>query len=162
MGNPIWLLTFLFTTTLAVDFTACSSNPPGVVDISSVSVDPEPISSGEDATFTLSGTSWRAVEGGTLVIEPTMLGIDVGSSKLDICSDLGIMCPIAVGDYDLTYPLAVPNVPIPLPIGGLPLNIKLTATDLDSEELFCINLIVKMTTDSPFSWFGGRRRTIRA
>jgi len=122
-------------------FTKCA----GVNDqlgVTAVALNPDPPVHGKSEAFELDGTSTIAVTGGTATAIVTVSGKVVDTLKLDLCTQLGVKCPIAAkAAWKATFSYDIPKVAPP----GTDANVQITVTDKSGAKLSCISIDIKIT-----------------
>ncbi|KAG0681284.1 Phosphatidylglycerol/phosphatidylinositol transfer protein [Kluyveromyces marxianus] len=94
----------------------CDLEEPQSLDITSVSLDPNPPQRGENLTIVASGLLKTVVEEGAYVDVEVRLGyIKLLSQTYDLCEQLeendvsGLKCPLPADEYDLLKSVEIPN-----------------------------------------------------
>ncbi|GLT48640.1 hypothetical protein SLA2020_222510 [Shorea laevis] len=90
------------------------------VKVQGVDISPDPVVSGNPATFTISASSDQAISGGKLVIDVSYFGVHVHTETHELCEEAS--CPIAVGDFVLSHSQTLPGF---TPPGSYTLKMKL-------------------------------------
>lgn len=119
--------------TNAVKPTYCGSEDSFQVKVDNVVISPNPVVSGNPATFEISATSEDDISGGILSIEVFYYGLPVHTESHDLCSKTS--CPVKQGSFVLMNSQSLPGF---TPPGSYKLRMKMM--DTDNKLLTCINI----------------------
>ncbi|GKV35021.1 hypothetical protein SLEP1_g43341 [Rubroshorea leprosula] len=114
------------------------------VKVHGVDISPDPVVSGNPATFTISASADQAISSGKLVIDVSYFGVHVHKETHDLCEEAS--CPIAVGDFVLSHTQTLPGFTPP----GL-YTLKMTLEDERNQQLTCISFSFKIGLGSSVS-----------
>ena len=125
-----------------VDFRStrtCGLAGSGSLNVTDISVSPDPIQTGGDGVFTIHGvnTSGNAIAGGQVALVVKSAAFPMLDTTLDLC-DVTV-CPVAPGEVDVVTKQPFPGF---LPPMDLMANVK--GKDSDGADLFCVDLSFKI------------------
>jgi KDEL-tailed cysteine endopeptidase len=130
----------LFSSVAAHAFTDCAASPAAErLHVQAVTLLPDPIVSGQTLKVQMHGANAGSAEvaSGSAKLTAQVFGITVATLSFDLCTQLGVACPLA-SNASFTAQLAYP---IP---GGAPPGVPITATihvlDGAQVELTCIKM----------------------
>ncbi|KAF8395478.1 hypothetical protein HHK36_019424 [Tetracentron sinense] len=103
-----------------------------VVKVQGVEISPDPVVSGQPATFSISGYTGQAIPGGKLVIDVSVFGVHIHSETHDLCTETS--CPISIGNFVLSHSQILPGF---TPPGSY--TLKMRMKDGSGQQLTCIN-----------------------
>ncbi|KAI1302095.1 Phosphatidylglycerol/phosphatidylinositol transfer protein [Mortierella claussenii] len=136
--HPTLMLTATAAASLtsAANFTSCS-NSTSALQISQITLSPDPIVPGQDACVTVSGNLSQAITVGSNVhLTASLWGFQFVNTTTDLCNILAYgttPCPIPANSTSLTECFKVPdNVPT-----SITFDVRAEATAQDGSELFC-------------------------
>ncbi|XP_015953202.1 uncharacterized protein LOC107477662 [Arachis duranensis] len=115
-----------------VKFNYCDKKANYDVKVSEVEISPDPVVSGEAATFKIKASSGQAISGGDLIIAVSYLGIPVRTENHDFCEEVS-SCPVSSGDFVISHTQTLPSF---TPPGSY--TLKMTLKDNKDELLTCI------------------------
>uniref|UniRef100_A0A2P2JV73 Putative phosphatidylglycerol/phosphatidylinositol transfer protein DDB_G0282179 isoform X2 n=1 Tax=Rhizophora mucronata TaxID=61149 RepID=A0A2P2JV73_RHIMU len=121
----------LLPSVLSTDVKYCDKEANYAVKVYGVDISPNPVVTGEPATFNISGSTGQTLSGGKVVIDVSYFSIHVHRETHDLCDE--ICCPVAVGSFVLSHTQRLPGY---TPPGSY--TLKMTMKDNDNEELTCI------------------------
>lgn len=130
---PVVILTDPVFGNTNVPFTDCgeSSSP---VSITSLAADIWPPQKGKDVTLFINADAKEEIASGNYDAKVSFDGFQVVDESGSLAS-LGLSLPVKAGPIVAKKTLAVPNVPLSGKV-----NIKATATDGSSNQLFCVSV----------------------
>ncbi|KAL1190163.1 MD-2-related lipid-recognition protein ROSY1 [Cardamine amara subsp. amara] len=102
------------------------------VKVKGVEITPDPVVSGDAATFKISGSTGEDISGGEVVIKVSYFGIPVHTETHDLCDETA--CPIAPGSFVLSHSQTLPSI---TPPGTY--TLKMTINDKNGGRLTCIS-----------------------
>ncbi|XP_040992817.1 putative phosphatidylglycerol/phosphatidylinositol transfer protein DDB_G0282179 isoform X1 [Juglans microcarpa x Juglans regia] len=111
------------------------------VKVRGVKISPNPVVPGKQATFNISASTGKVIDGGKLVIEVSFLRVPVHTEKHDLSEE--ISCPIAVGNFVLSH---TQTLPVFTPHG--PYTLKMKLEDDKNQLLTCISFDFKIGSGS--------------
>ncbi|RYR69220.1 hypothetical protein Ahy_A03g015757 [Arachis hypogaea] len=91
-----------------VKFNYCDKKANYDVKVSAVEISPDPVVSGEAATFKIKASSGQAISGGDLIIAVSYLGIPVRTENHDFCEEVS-SCPVSSGDFVISHTQTLPS-----------------------------------------------------
>ena len=141
-------LTALVATADGHSFSQCSSSSADALGITSVTLTPDPPVAGGSLQVQFTGTPTAQVDSGTASLKVKVLGITITTLTFDVCSDLGVSCPLPAGtpftgSLSYTIPSSAP--------ASISATAEVQVVDGSQNELACIDLSVtisKATTTS--------------
>jgi cathepsin F len=95
MRSIILLLLFSCFSVYATKPTSCHT--PDELGVTDISFSPSTIKSGVTLTTTVTGTPIETVSSGTLVVVISYLGVALKTTTYDICTQVGLTCPLQSG-----------------------------------------------------------------
>ncbi|KAL5575018.1 hypothetical protein UlMin_017679 [Ulmus minor] len=122
----------------------CDKKGNYAVKVQGVEISPNPVVSGQPATFNISASTGQAISGGKVVIEVAYFGIHVHTETHDLGEEISI--PIAAGNFVLSHSQTLPGF---TPPGSYVL--KMTMEDNKSRVLTCISFNFKISFGSSVS-----------
>ncbi|KAF8090087.1 hypothetical protein N665_0487s0007 [Sinapis alba] len=138
---PLILLLFLLLPSLrATSFHYCDKRLDPV-KVKAVEISPDPVVSGEAATFKITGSTGEDISGGEVVISVSYFGVHVHTETHDLCDES--TCPIAPGSFVLSHSQTLPPI---TPPGTY--TLKMTINDKNGGRLTCISFKFKITFGS--------------
>jgi len=115
------------------DWHLCDKHANYAVVVKNVTISPDPVVSGEDATFIVPAYTEKEITAGEVVVTVSFHGVPVHVERDDICNKAE--CPIAPGDFVLKNTEVLPGF---TPPGSY--KIKLQFLSPDDEQLACANI----------------------
>ncbi|KAH0934108.1 hypothetical protein HID58_011225 [Brassica napus] len=137
-------LLFVSTIVRATDVSYCDNNEEYQVKVHGVDISPDPIVTGQPATFSISANTDNVISRGKLVIEVSYFGWHIHSETHDLCDETS--CPVAVGDFLVAHSQVLPGY---TPPGKYSLTMKML--DGHKKELTCIKFSFKIGLGSSSS-----------
>jgi palmitoyl-protein thioesterase len=123
------------------DFKTCGTDNLGVA---TVDLNPDQPIPGKNLTVSIHTTPKQDIAAGDkMIFAAKVFGVTVGTHDFDVCTDLGITCPIKSGTpsvLTVTYP-----IPSAAP-GGVPLTAEFTTQTSAGAQYSCIDVQVTMAT----------------
>ncbi|XP_057455879.1 phosphatidylglycerol/phosphatidylinositol transfer protein [Lotus japonicus] len=119
-----------------VTFKYCDKKADYAVKVTNIEISPNPVVSGDPATFKISATSGQAIDGGELAIGVSYVGVPVHTEKFDICDK--VSCP-AKGNFLIPHTQTLPAFTPPGPY-----SLKMTLDNDKGELLTCIKFNFKI------------------
>ncbi|KAK7404882.1 hypothetical protein VNO78_05913 [Psophocarpus tetragonolobus] len=119
----------------------CDKKANYAVKVSGVDILPNPVVSGEPATFKISATSNKAIYGGEVVIGVSYVGIPVRTERIDLCQE--VSCPVHNGNFLLSHTQTLPAITPPGPY-----SLKMTLKNDQDEVLTCIKFNFRIVLGS--------------
>ncbi|KZV72165.1 hypothetical protein PENSPDRAFT_576539 [Peniophora sp. CONT] len=117
-----------------------------IVQVSYVSVDPEPPKAGQNHTVTVRGSVLGRIEEGAYIDIVVKLGLIKGFQKtFDLCdearnAETSVQCPVEQGEYEI-----IQEVTLPSQIPPAKINVNVRAFSVDDEDLMCGDLVVNFS-----------------
>uniref|UniRef100_A0A1J3FK47 Putative phosphatidylglycerol/phosphatidylinositol transfer protein n=1 Tax=Noccaea caerulescens TaxID=107243 RepID=A0A1J3FK47_NOCCA len=139
----LFLSLFLLPTLRATSFHYCDKKLDPV-KVKGVEISPDPVVSGQAATFNISGSTGEEISGGKVVISVSYFGIHVHTETHDLGDETA--CPVAPGSFVLSHSQTLPSI---TPPGTY--TLKMTIKDENGGRLTCISFKFKITLDSTLS-----------
>ncbi|KAI3683706.1 hypothetical protein L1987_84219 [Smallanthus sonchifolius] len=127
----LYSLSLIAPSIYATDFEYCNKKKEYAVTVSGVEINPDPITKGQETSFTISAFTDKPLSGGKVVIGVAYFGWSVFSETGDLCAS--ISCPIPAGDLTISYSKLLPAL---APPGSYTLTLKIQ--DGNKSELTCI------------------------
>ncbi|CAN7010562.1 hypothetical protein IGI04_011764 [Brassica rapa subsp. trilocularis] len=140
----LFCLLFVSTIVRATDVSYCDNNEEYQVKVHGVDISPDPIVTGQPATFSISANTDNVISRGKLVIEVSYFGWHIHSETHDLCDETS--CPVAVGDFLVAHSQVLPGY---TPPGKYSLTMKML--DGHKKELTCIKFSFKIGLGSSSS-----------
>uniref|UniRef100_A0A0E0KJX7 MD-2-related lipid-recognition domain-containing protein n=1 Tax=Oryza punctata TaxID=4537 RepID=A0A0E0KJX7_ORYPU len=138
------LLPFLFlASAAATDVEYCRQGRDYPVKVSEVEIVPDPVVSGQPATFKISASTDKSITKGKLVIDVKYFFFHVHSESHDLCDET--TCPVT-GEFVLAHEQTLPSI---TPPGSYTLTMKLL--DDRNKELTCISFGFSIGFISPLA-----------
>ncbi|KAJ1393793.1 MD-2-related lipid-recognition domain [Sesbania bispinosa] len=110
-------LSILFISSLhvqaKVNFKYCDKKANYAVTVSGIEISPNPVVSGNPATFKVSATSGQAIYGGKLIIGVSYVGVPVHTETIDLCDE--VSCPVTSGNFLISHTQSLPAITPPPP-----------------------------------------------
>ncbi|XP_038880737.1 putative phosphatidylglycerol/phosphatidylinositol transfer protein DDB_G0282179 [Benincasa hispida] len=122
---------------LAAEFDYCDRRGNYPVKVDELQVSPDPVKSGQPATFTVSASTEKNLSGGKFVVEVSLFGLHIHSESHDLCEET--KCPIAPGKFSLSHSQSLPPFTPP----GM-YSVKIILRDSKNHQLTCINFKLKI------------------
>ena len=125
------LLFFMSSPALAVSWSNCADG--AIMDVSSVSVNPDPVQGGKPATFKITGDHEQDItKGAILDVSVRAFGLQVYRESGSLCAQQD--CPLAAGTSTLTFTNDIP--------GFLPSSTYTTfeGKTADGQVIFCTQI----------------------
>ncbi|KAL5169608.1 MD-2-related lipid-recognition protein ROSY1 [Glycine soja] len=94
-----------------IKVTYCDKKADYAVKVSGVEISPNPVVSGQAATFKISATSGKAIYGGEVVIGVSYVGVPVHTERIDLCEE--VTCPVANGNFLISHTQTLPAITPP-------------------------------------------------
>ncbi|KAI3826268.1 hypothetical protein L1987_00313 [Smallanthus sonchifolius] len=116
----LYSLSMITPSIYATDFEYCNKKKEYVVTISGVEINPDPITKGQETSFTISAFTDKQLSRGKVVIGVAYFGWSVFSETGDLCAS--ISCPIPAGDLTISYSKLLPAL---APPGSYTLTLKI-------------------------------------
>ncbi|TKY67007.1 Phosphatidylglycerol/phosphatidylinositol transfer protein [Spatholobus suberectus] len=120
-----------------VKFNYCDKKTPYPVKVSGIEISPDPVVSGDPATFKILATSGQTIYGGEVVIGVSYLGVPVHTERIDLCKE--VSCPVYDGNFLISHTQTLPAFTPP----GL-YSLKMTLKNSEDEVLTCIKFNFKI------------------
>ncbi|KAL5218996.1 hypothetical protein ABZP36_019680 [Zizania latifolia] len=136
-------LLLLLPDSSATDVEYCSSGRDYPVKVSGVEIVPDPVVSGQPATFKISASTGRSITRGKLVIDVKYFFFHVHSESHDLCEETS--CP-ATGEFVLAHQQTLPSI---TPPGSYTITMKLLGDT--NKELTCITIGFSIGFISPLA-----------
>ncbi|XP_061356856.1 uncharacterized protein LOC133301256 [Gastrolobium bilobum] len=124
-----------------VNFKYCDKKANYAVKVSGIEILPNPVVSGDPATFKISATSGQGISGGELVIGVSYVGVPVHTETIDLCEE--VSCPVTNGNFVITHTQTLPSITPPGPYA-----LKMTLKNDKNELLTCIKFNFKIVLRS--------------
>ena len=124
-----------------IKVTYCDKKADYAVKVSGVEISPNPVVSGQAATFKISATSGKAIYGGEVVIGVSYVGVPVHTERIDLCEE--VTCPVANGNFLISHTQTLPAITPPGPY-----SLKMTLKDDREEVLTCVKFNFKIVFGS--------------
>jgi len=115
------------------DWQLCDEHANYDIMVKNVSINPDPVVSGEEMTFVVPAYSEKEITGGSVVVSVSFHGITVHTEQSNICDKA--QCPIAPGVFVLDNTQVLPGI---TPPGSY--KIKLQFLGEEGEQLACANI----------------------
>jgi len=133
-------LSALISVAFATSFSTCGTDNLG---ITSVTLSENPITPGSTLTVQVVGTPKVSVTSGTLVESVIAYGVTVKSTSYDICSDVGLTCPLSngvqfTGSVSQTISSTTPAVSTA--------TLKIVAKDGSGNQISCIQVSISVSS----------------
>jgi len=125
----------------ATSFSTCATDHLG---ISSVTLSEDPVSPGTTLTVSITGTPDQTVSSGSAVLSISVLGTTVITETYDLCSQLGLTCPLESG---VTFTASV-SEDIPSVTPKMSATAQVAVYDGNQNELSCISVKVKVSSSA--------------
>ncbi|RDY04831.1 putative phosphatidylglycerol/phosphatidylinositol transfer protein, partial [Mucuna pruriens] len=119
----------------------CDKKENYAVKVSGVKISPDPVVSGEPASFKISASSDQAIYGGEVVIGVSYFGVLVHTERIDLCKE--VSCPVANGNFLISHTQTLPAITPPGPY-----SLKMTLKNNQDEVLTCIKFNFKIVIRS--------------
>ncbi|EEF38289.1 putative phosphatidylglycerol/phosphatidylinositol transfer protein DDB_G0282179 [Ricinus communis] len=117
--------------TRATDVRYCDKKADYDVKVKGVEISPNPVVRGQQATFSISASTGKAISGGKLIIEVSYFGWHIHSETHDLCDETS--CPVSDGNFIVSHSQVLPGF---TPPGSYSLTMKMY--DGKKHELTCI------------------------
>ncbi|XP_044476037.1 putative phosphatidylglycerol/phosphatidylinositol transfer protein DDB_G0282179 [Mangifera indica] len=140
-GLAVVIFYLLFSSIQAIDVTYCDKKGNYKVKVHGVEIIPDPVVTGQPATFKVSAFSAQAIPGGKVVIDVSYFGVHVHQEDHDLCEELS--CPVAEGDFVLSHTQTLPGF---TPPGSY--KLKMTVEDKNNKMLSCFSFNFKISFGS--------------
>ncbi|XP_015690250.1 MD-2-related lipid-recognition protein ROSY1-like [Oryza brachyantha] len=127
----------------ATDVEYCKQGRDYPVKVSGVEIVPDPVISGQPATFKISASTDKSISKGKLVLDVKYFFFHVHSESHDLCDETS--CP-ATGEFVLAHEQTLPSI---TPPGSYTITMKLL--DDANKELTCISFGFSIGFLSPLS-----------
>ncbi|CAN8255145.1 unnamed protein product [Cochlearia groenlandica] len=124
------------SSSLATSFHYCDKRLDPV-KVKGVAISPNPVMSGQAATFNISGSTAEYISGGEVVIQVSLFGIRIHTETHDLCEETS--CPISPGNFVLSHSQTLPPI---TPPGTY--TLKMTIKDKNGMRLTCISFTFKI------------------
>ncbi|KAK1586523.1 hypothetical protein Q3G72_003417 [Acer saccharum] len=137
--NLLFIFSFflLFSSIEARGIKYCDKKGDYPVKVQEVEISPDPVVSGNPATFNISASTVQALSGGKVVIDVSYFGVHVHKETHDLCEETS--CPISSGNFVLSHTQSLPTI---TPPGSY--TLKMTMTDKNKQKLTCITFNFKI------------------
>uniref|UniRef100_A0A0D9VZY5 MD-2-related lipid-recognition domain-containing protein n=1 Tax=Leersia perrieri TaxID=77586 RepID=A0A0D9VZY5_9ORYZ len=136
-------LLLLPASVVATDVEYCRQGRNYPVKVSGVEIVPDPVVSGQPATFKISASTDKSITKGKLVIDVKYFFLHVHSESHDLCDETS--CPVT-GEFVLAHEQTLPSF---TPPGSYTLTMKLL--DDGNKELTCISFGFSIGFISPLA-----------
>ncbi|KAH7541819.1 uncharacterized protein LOC107403581 [Ziziphus jujuba] len=130
-------LYLLFPSTQATVVKYCDRKADYPVKVHGITISPDPVVRGEEATFKVSASTSEVISGGKLVVEVAYLGVHIHSEDHDLSEEVSV--PVPAGDFVLSHTQTLPGI---TPPGTYTLTMKLV--DDAHKQLTCISFKFKI------------------
>lgn len=131
----------------AHDFSECSGSPKKL-GIDSVTLNPDPPQPGKDLSVILTGKNGVAVsDGAKAVLSIKMFGVVLAKIPFNVCTQMGITCPVAAGT-DWTGKISYPIPSAAPPHVSIQAEVDIYADDGEKTELDCIDMKITVGSSS--------------
>ena len=129
--------------------TSCGSGYPNTITIRDISVSPLPLVLTEPINARFEFISSQTITSGSLALEASAFGVSVPPETMDLCRDLGIVCPVAPNT--LTRGWILYQVGISPSLAGLvsSVNLKIKVLDGAGAEIECSQVSGVAATTTP-------------
>jgi hypothetical protein len=129
------MLIYALDSSVKADWRHCSGPQTFILNVTDVSIFPQPISAGSVVHFQILGYLDNAIFSGTLEASVKYLSVRVFKKSGELCTTPGVKCPLLSGFISLDLEETMPGF---LPPGKMGLTLK--AARNDSLPLFCIDI----------------------
>jgi hypothetical protein len=128
----------LISVAVATSFTTCGTDELG---ITTVTLSENPVTPGTDLSVTVTGKPTIDVSAGTLTLNIKVLGITVYTESFDLCTEVGVTCPLVAGaSFTATVSEAIPaNSP------SVTATAQMVAVDGNKNQISCIQVKVSVS-----------------
>ncbi|KAL0558952.1 hypothetical protein IC582_003541 [Cucumis melo] len=133
----LFTVLLLFPVIFAAKFEYCDRRGNYPVKVDELEVSPDPVKSGQPATFTVSASTEKNLSGGKFVVEVSLFGLHIHSESHDLCEETS--CPIAPGKFSLSHSQSLPPF---TPPGSY--VVKIILRDSKNQQLTCISFKLKI------------------
>ncbi|WVZ03564.1 hypothetical protein V8G54_024370 [Vigna mungo] len=82
------------------------------VKVTGVDISPDPVKSGNPATFKIYATSGKSILGGEVVIGVSYVGVPVHTENIDLCNE--VKCPVSNGNFVISHTQTLPVITPPV------------------------------------------------
>ncbi|GAB2274528.1 hypothetical protein Dimus_009296 [Dionaea muscipula] len=127
----IWV-SFAFPSIQATAVKYCDKKGDYAVKVKGVEISPNPVVSGQPATFSIHASSGKAISGGKVAIDVSYFGVHVHTEIHEFCEETS--CPISAGEFVLSHTQTLPGF---TPPGFYTLRMKME--DENKDQLSCIS-----------------------
>ncbi|KAJ3319205.1 Phosphatidylglycerol/phosphatidylinositol transfer protein [Blyttiomyces sp. JEL0837] len=110
IASPIQFQNAALATDPLSGFKVCGPSSDALI-VQTLSYAPNPIVAGQDLNITIGGVlAQNVTEGTNIKVTATILGfIKVLDKTIDLCSQAGVVCPIAAGQESITFAVKIPS-----------------------------------------------------
>ncbi|KAG0586263.1 hypothetical protein KC19_2G076900 [Ceratodon purpureus] len=115
------------------DWHVCDRHANYDILVKNVTINPDPVVSGEEMTFMVPAYTAKEITGGSVIVSVSFHGVTVHTERNDICEKAA--CPIAPGEFVLKNTEVLPGI---TPPGSY--RIKLQFVGEEGEQLACANI----------------------
>ncbi|XP_037496688.1 putative phosphatidylglycerol/phosphatidylinositol transfer protein DDB_G0282107 [Jatropha curcas] len=133
----LFAIYLLLPSVQATDVKYCDKKGNYAVKIHGVDISPDPVESGNPATFNISASTGQSITGGKVYIYVNFFSVRVHSETHDLCEE--ISCPIAPGSFVLSHTQTLPGF---APPGSY--TLKVLMKDENDQELSCVSFNFKI------------------
>jgi cathepsin L len=123
----------------AHDFAECGKTQS--LGLNSITLNPDPVVTGSNLDVILSGTPSVGINGGTATLKVKYMGVTLLTEDFDLCSDLGVSCPLNAGET-LTAKI---SYPIPGAAPAVTATAEVDVVDSAGNSLDCVTLKVTLS-----------------
>ena len=129
--------------------TSCGSGYPKTITIRDISVSPLPLVLTEPINARFEFITSQTITSGSLVLEASAFGVSVPPETMDLCRDLGVVCPVPPNT--LTRGWILYQVGISPSLAGLvsSVNLKIKVLDGAGAEIECSQVSGVAATTTP-------------
>eukprot|EP00257_Ricinus_communis_P014963 XP_015572769.1 putative phosphatidylglycerol/phosphatidylinositol transfer protein DDB_G0282179 isoform X1 [Ricinus communis] len=131
----------IFSSVQATDVRYCDKKGNYAVKVKRVDISPDPVLSGNPATFNISASTGQQIAGGKVVIAVSFFSVPVHAETRDLCEEMS--CPIAPGSFVLSHTQTLPGFAPPSFLQGS-YTLKMTMIDENNKQLSCISFSFKI------------------
>ncbi|XP_010535725.1 PREDICTED: putative phosphatidylglycerol/phosphatidylinositol transfer protein DDB_G0282179 [Tarenaya hassleriana] len=121
----------------ATSVSYCDKKGKYPVQVNGVKISPDPVLSGQPATFKILGSSSEDISGGEVEISVSYFGIHVHTETHDLCEETS--CPVSTGSFVLSHTQTLPSF---TPPGSY--TLRMTMSDTKGKKLTCISFGFKI------------------
>ncbi|XP_068635013.1 phosphatidylglycerol/phosphatidylinositol transfer protein-like [Aristolochia californica] len=133
----LFLLLVFLPWTRATRIRYCDRIGDYEVKVTAVDISPDPVISGQPATFSVSATTDKPIIEGTVEINVSLYGMLIHKETHKLCGETS--CPILVGDFVISHSQSLPAFTPP----GM-YTLKMRMVGPDGHTLTCISFTFKI------------------